>query len=67
MSTYKISILYAQMDASENPPAIVKDVFPGKEFQSCMVDRSSVTVTFTTPQTPADLGPLVNVELLPSE
>lgn len=66
MIKYKISLLYAQMDLSENPPAILRDAFPDAQFTECVVDRSSVVVTFDTPQTPADLGPLVRVELLPA-
>jgi hypothetical protein len=33
---------------------------------SSELSTSECTVTFDTPQTPADLGPLVKVELIPS-
>jgi hypothetical protein len=35
----------------------------GDPYAPCS-DGVSVTVTFATPQTPADLGPLVRVELI---
>jgi hypothetical protein len=42
-------------------------LFPGYDgTQYTSVDASEITVTFATPQTPVDLGPLVKVETLPS-
>jgi len=37
----------------------------GDPYAPCS-DGVSVTVTFDTPQTPANLGPLVKVELIPN-
>jgi hypothetical protein len=50
-----------------DPYAFLQAVFPQRDGEPASSDGSSVTVTFATPQTPADLGPLVKVELLPSE
>ncbi len=65
MITYKITnIMGVQMDASVNPPAIVKALFPSAEPQSVELLSSDCTVTFDAPQTPVDLGPLVKVEII---
>jgi hypothetical protein len=55
------------MDTSLNPPEIIGLLFPGKDYLSCELSSSDCIVTFATPQTPTDLGPLVRVELLPNE
>ena len=62
MKTYKItsSLLigdYAQLLAS---------VFPAWNGEPVTATQSEITVTFATPQTPVDLGPLVKVEIIPS-
>jgi hypothetical protein len=47
-----------------DPYAFLKVVFPqwnGEPAESC---GAYVLVTFDSPQTPADLGPLVRVELI---
>lgn len=67
MSTYKITILYAQLDLSINPPPILFSVFPEADYIDCTLSSEGIFVTFDSPQTPVDLGPLVKVELLPSE
>jgi len=67
MYTYKITSLMGAIDCSNCPHPIVAVLFPGAELLECRVSPSEITVTFATPQTPADLGPLVRVELLPSE
>jgi hypothetical protein len=46
--------------------ALLKAVFPAWNGEAASLDQSEITVTFDTPQTPADLGPLVKVELIPS-
>ena len=48
---------YAQLLAS---------VFPAWNGEPVTANLSEITVTFATPQTPVDLGPLVKVETLPS-
>ena len=46
-----------------NGAELAKAVFPQLNGEDMTMDPSSVTVTFDTPQTPADLGPLVRVEI----
>jgi len=50
-----------------DPYALLKAVFPQRNGEDASADLTQVFVTFSTPQTPADLGPLVRVELLPTE
>jgi hypothetical protein len=47
-----------------NPYDFLKAVFPQWNGEPAESDGGSVTVTFDSPQTPADLGPLVKVELV---
>ena len=59
-TTYRItsSLLigdYAQLLAS---------IFPAWNGEPVTASQSEITVTFTTPQTPVDLGPLVRVEVI---
>ena len=61
--TYRISMSGATL---ADPYAFLQAVFPQRNGEPASSDGSSVTVTFATPQTPVDLGPLVKVELLPS-
>jgi len=59
--TYLITTLVSVVDCH----ALVSAVFPAFNGEPVMFDGSSkIRVTFATPQTPADLGPLVRVELL---
>lgn len=59
--TYRITSLLTIVAWHE----IVKAAFPDFDGQETLFDGSGViTVTFDTPQTPVDLGPLVRVELL---
>ena len=60
MTSYRItsSLLigdYAQLLAS---------VFPAWNGEPVTANQSEITVTFATPQTPVDLGPLVKVEVI---
>jgi hypothetical protein len=61
--TYRVSMSGATL---ADPYAFLQAVFPQRDGEPASADNASVTVTFATPQTPADLGPLVRVELLPS-
>ena len=62
--TYLISTLVSVVDCH----ALVAAVFPAFNGEPVMFDGySKIRVTFDTPQTPADLGSLVRVELLPNE
>jgi hypothetical protein len=61
--TYRVSMCGATLS---DPYAFLQAVFPQRDGEPACSDGASVTVTFSTPQTPTDLGPLVKVELLPS-
>ena len=63
MAKYRITSLLMVGDSQ----ALLKAVFPAFDGEQAYFDASEIIVTFSTPQTPADLGPLVKVELLPSE
>ena len=64
MSTYKVSMTGVSL---AEPYQFLKAVFPQWNGEPAESDGGSVTVTFATPQTPVNLGPLVRVELIPSE
>ena len=66
-TTYRITNLLGGFDNCVSPPPIVVAIFPAFDgSQRVESDTSQITVTFATPQTPVDLGPLVKVETLPS-
>jgi hypothetical protein len=62
MHTYRITCLF-QADWSTLYPAL----FGNAQHCASRTEDNVATFTFDTPQTPANLGPLVKVELLPSE
>ena len=64
MATYKITNLMGAIDCSMTPHPVVAVIFPGADLVSCSVSPSEIVVELATPQTPADLGPLVRVELI---
>jgi hypothetical protein len=66
MFTYRITYLLGKLDTSICPPAVVSVIFPAFNGEAVTLSDSEITVTFATEQTPTDLGPLVRVELLPS-
>ena len=66
MFTYKITYLLGKLDTSVCPPAIVPAIFPAFNGEQVTLTESEITVTFSEPQTPTDLGALVRVELLPN-
>ena len=67
MTTYRITYLLGQLNASKCPPDVLYALFPAFDgSQSVTLNESEIVVTFATPQTPVDLGPLVKVETLPS-
>jgi hypothetical protein len=47
-----------------DPFALAYAVFPAGGWKRLESNQDYVLVTFATPQTPADLGPLVKVELV---
>ena len=59
-TTYRITMIGAYI---ANGAELAKAVFPQLNGEDMESDSASVTVTFATPQTPADLGPLVRVEI----
>ena len=59
-TTYRITMVGAYI---ANGAELAKAVFPQMNGEDMTMDPASVTVTFDTPQTPADLGPLVRVEI----
>jgi hypothetical protein len=59
--TYLIKSLQSVVDWHE----MIKAAFPSFDGQEALFDGyGKIYVTFDTPQTPADLGPLVKVELV---
>lgn len=64
---YRIKLLIGKMDTSTNPPEFISALFPDSSPASVILCEQYCDVTFDTPQTPADLGPLVKVEALPAE
>ena len=60
--TYKVTMSGATL---ADPYAFLQALFPQRDGEPASSDGASVTVTFDTPQTPVDLGPLIKVELLP--
>jgi hypothetical protein len=60
-TTYKISMSGVSLS---DPYAFLKVVFPQWNGEPAESGGAYVTVTFSSPQTPADLGPLVRVELI---
>ena len=63
MITYKISMTGAML---ADPYALLRAVFPQRDGEPASSDGATVTVTFATPQTPANLGPLVIVTVIPN-
>ena len=62
MVKYRITSLLLMADGQ----ALLKAVFPAWDGETASFDQSEIVVTFATPQTPVDLGPLVKVEVVPS-
>lgn len=62
--TYRIKLVLGKIDTSICPPDFLDDVFPAFAGQPVELAESYCDVTFESPQTPVDLGPLVRVELI---
>jgi hypothetical protein len=60
---YKYKVSMSGVSLSD-PYAFLKVVFPQWNGEPAESSGGYVTVTFDSPQTPADLGPLVRVELI---
>ena len=65
--TYKITSPVGLVDMTSCPPDVVKVLFPAFSGEPCQNREGYCLVTFATPQTPADLGPLVRVELITND
>jgi hypothetical protein len=65
--TYKVTLVVGKMDNSICPPPFLNVIFPAFNGEPVIATESDCIVTFATPQTPADLGPLVRVELLTND
>ena len=61
---YSIKLAFSKIDASVCPPPFLKELFPAYIGEPVILSEQECLVTFATPQTPADLGPLVKVELI---
>jgi hypothetical protein len=66
MITYRITIVIGKMDNSICPPPLVAVLFPNALPLTVSATEQDCLVTFAEPQTPADLGPLVKVEIIPN-
>ena len=64
MAKYRITSLLSAIDSTMCPHPVVPVLFPGAVVISCTVSPSEVIVVLASPQAPADLGPLVRVELI---
>ena len=61
--TYRITLIGFALDTRDCPPAIIKTLFPSApEPLKVWLSKDECLVTFASPQTPTDLGPLVKVE-----
>jgi hypothetical protein len=65
-TTYRITLPGQTIDTSVAPSPLLLLVFPAWNGEPTEGRDNAIYVTFTSPQTPADLGPLVKVEELPS-
>jgi hypothetical protein len=60
MHTYRITSCLAIGDYAQ----LLATVLPTWNGEPVTATQSEITVTFATPQTPVDLGPLVKVEVV---
>ena len=62
--TYRITMIGMPLDTSVCPPSIVSAIFPAFDGWPVALSSTECLVTAPEPQTPADLGPLVKVEVV---
>jgi hypothetical protein len=63
--TYRITYLAGSLDASVCPPALVSALWPTFDGWPCTLSEHELTVSVPdSAPAPADLGPLVKVELV---
>jgi hypothetical protein len=62
---YKITTILGSINVHSGPPPIIAAIFSLYDgSQEVIINDRGIYVTFDAPQTPADLGPLVRVELV---
>jgi hypothetical protein len=66
MFTYRITYLIGKIETSPCPSPVVSALFPNFNGEPVTASETEITVTFSEPQTPTDLGALVRVELMPN-
>jgi hypothetical protein len=64
MFTYRITYLAGRLDTTYCPPDIVKVIFPAFNSEAVNLTEQYCDVTFSEPQTPVQVSPLIKVELL---
>jgi hypothetical protein len=64
MLTYRITYLIGKLDASTCPPAFLPVIFPAFNGEPVTLCEQYCDVTFSEPQTPVSISPLIKVELL---
>jgi hypothetical protein len=64
--TYRITLIGQKVDTSIAPSPLLLAVFPQWNGELTEGRDNAILVTFASPQTPADLGPLVKVEVVPN-
>ena len=62
--SYKMRLRYAVLDASTNPPTLMKDIFPDtwQDASESTLNCDHCIAVFPTKQFPADLGPTIVIE-----
>ena len=66
MKTYRITLLASTFDMASSPPAILWALWPTFDgWPSLLSPQECIVTAPASAPAPADLGPLVRVELLP--
>jgi hypothetical protein len=65
-TVYRITYLAGLLDTGTCPPAIVLALWPSFDGWPVTLSATECIVIAPSPQTPADLGPLVKVEEVPN-
>ena len=62
--SYKMRLRYAVLDATANPPSLMKDIFPTtwETASESTLNSEYCIAVFPTKQSPVDLGPSIVVE-----
>lgn len=65
-TTWRITLIGTALDVSKCPPALAYAVFPAYNGWPCVLAPDELIITAPSSIAPADLGPLVKVEEVPS-